>query len=108
MQRLAEIYYSGRGVAVNKTETIKWYQKARRAGDAEAQKKTGRHDYNNGDGTKKDYAAAMQWYQKAGRRRERRGLRRGWAPCICSGNGVKADNAGRAENGSPRPATSAI
>lgn len=62
--QLAEMYYSGAGVAQDYKTAAKWYQKAAEQGDIKAQFKLAEM-YYSGTGLVQHYKAAAKWYLKA-------------------------------------------
>ncbi len=62
--RVGERYYDGKGVSMNYSEAMKWYQKAADMGHAKAQYSIG-WMYLFGYGVTKDYTLAMKWFKKA-------------------------------------------
>lgn len=60
----ADRYYSGDGVAQDKTKAAELYEEAAVNGDAVAQYTLG-YMFDKGDGVEKDRAKAMVWYEKA-------------------------------------------
>lgn len=61
---LAWMYYSGRGVGLNKSEAVKWYHKAAEQGNVNAQTNLGVL-YTRGDGVELDKKKAAAWFRKA-------------------------------------------
>jgi uncharacterized protein len=59
------MYLTGRGVAQDETEAVRWYRKAASQGDAAAQSNLG-FVYFNGRGVVQDYAQALTWFKLAG------------------------------------------
>ncbi len=57
-------YRTGKGVATNQAESVKWYRKAAAQGHARAQYNMGRK-YRIGEGVRQNYAEAAKWYRKA-------------------------------------------
>jgi hypothetical protein len=62
--RVGERYYTGKGVSMNYSEALKWYQKAADMGHAKAQYSIG-WMYLVGYGVTKDKTLAMKWFKKA-------------------------------------------
>ena len=60
-------YELGQSVAQNKVEAARWYQRAGRAGNVEAQFRLGRLVHEGGDGIEKSPAQAARLYQAAAR-----------------------------------------
>ncbi|MCL2102851.1 MAG: sel1 repeat family protein [Syntrophorhabdaceae bacterium] len=58
------MYYSGRGVAQNYVEAVKWYRLAAEQGNAKAQYNLGAA-YVNGHGVAQDYTEAEKWLRLA-------------------------------------------
>jgi TPR repeat protein len=61
---LGACYESGRGVARDLGEAVKWYWKAAKQGDALAQSALGAC-YEKGRGVAKDFDEAVKWYAKS-------------------------------------------
>lgn len=61
---LGVAYHSGKHIAKNYIEAMKWFRKAAEQGDATAQYFLGLI-YVNGEGIEKDYMEAMKWFRKA-------------------------------------------
>lgn len=61
---LANAYWNGRGVAMDKREAVRWYREAAEQGHAEAQLGMGLA-YANGDGVSINVPMAVDWYRKA-------------------------------------------
>ena len=59
------LYETGRGVAVDFSEAIKWYRAATEGGDSIAPHSLA-NMYRVGRGVARDHAEAMQWFRKAG------------------------------------------
>ena len=59
--RLGEMFASGRGTVVDKTEAVYWYTRATEQGHAAAQYQLG-NAYFNGVGVKPDKAKALEWW----------------------------------------------
>jgi uncharacterized protein len=66
---VGKAYDKGLGVAVDKFEAVKWYEKAAEAGKPEAQWRLG-VKYDLGDGVLKDKQKALHWYLKAAEQNE--------------------------------------
>jgi uncharacterized protein len=64
MSGIGNLYYSGRGVAVDYAAAMKWYQAAVDRGDALGMYGIGLM-YENGQGVPKDRNKAIDWYRKA-------------------------------------------
>jgi len=62
--KLANDYFTGRGVAQDFGQSAYWFEKAAGAGDAQAQMQTG-YFYEAGIGVPKDLERAAHWYQLA-------------------------------------------
>jgi TPR repeat protein len=62
--RLGDMYYEGKGVALDPTEAAKWYRKAAEQGDSDAQSMLG-HMYLKGNGVALDFEEAAKWYRKS-------------------------------------------
>jgi TPR repeat protein len=62
--KLAETYYSGKGVAQNFAEAARWWRKAADQGDDSAQAFLG-NAYFEGKGVAQDFAEAARWWRKA-------------------------------------------
>ena len=62
--RLAEFYFTGFGVAMDRTEGLMWYRKASELGNARAQSQLA-YIYWSGTGLQKDPAMAVNWWRKA-------------------------------------------
>jgi TPR repeat protein len=63
--KLARMYFDGKGVTKDLSQTTKWYRKAAKLGHLEAQfQLAGVYRFGIG-GVSKDLAKATQWYQKA-------------------------------------------
>ena len=62
-------YETGKGVAEDATEAVKWYQLAADQGHADAQYSLG-VSYETGKGVAEDNAEAVKWYQRAAGLRE--------------------------------------
>ena len=63
-EKLASLYYHGRGVPQDYTEAIRWYRRAAEQGDAAGQLNLGLM-YYHGTGVPQDYGEAVRWYRKA-------------------------------------------
>ena len=61
---IGAMYATGRGVAKDEVEAVKWYRKAADQGEANAQNNLGLM-YDNGQGVAKDDLEAVKWYRKA-------------------------------------------
>jgi TPR repeat protein len=61
---LGVFYATGKGVAKDYTEAVKWYRKAADRGFANAEANLGSL-YANGEGVEKDTAQAVKWFRKA-------------------------------------------
>ena len=61
---LGWMYDHGRGVEQNDAEAVKWYRKAAKQGNADAQFNLG-WMYQDGRGVEQNDAEAMKWYRKA-------------------------------------------
>ena len=83
MTNLGFMYESGRGVAHDDAEAVRWYRKAADAGYAPAMRNLGMA-YLNGLGVAKDGAEALGWYRKAAALGDEQSRRRSSA----SGNSV--------------------
>ena len=73
-------YADGKGVAIDKAESVKWYRKAAEQGDVMSQHILG-ECYDKGIGVKKDKKEAVQWWRKAaqqGNRGSQRELKSRW------------------------------
>ncbi|PKU25846.1 caspase family protein [Telmatospirillum siberiense] len=88
---LGALYDTGRGVATDPAEAIRWYRKAAGQGIAAAQTALGMH-YEMGRGIAKDEGEAGRWYRKA--------AEQGYAPAqaalgqlYSTGHGVARDEA---------------
>lgn len=62
--RLARLYDTGKGVALNYSLAAVWYRQAAERGVASAQNSLG-DLYGKGQGVARDFAEAMRWFQKA-------------------------------------------
>ncbi len=60
-------YDTGRGVAQDYGEAVRWYRRAAEQGDADAQSNLG-FMYGNGRGVAQDYVQAHMWYNLAASR----------------------------------------
>ncbi|HHF5435425.1 TPA: tetratricopeptide repeat protein [Haemophilus influenzae] len=69
---LAALYKNGDGVKENKTEAIKWYQKAAENNNSRAQAIVGLA-YMGGIGVKQNFATAKKWFGKACDNKEQKG-----------------------------------
>ena len=86
---LGACYESGRGVAPDLGEAVKWLSKAAKQGDALAQSALGAC-YEKGRGVAKDFDEAVKWYSKSAAQ----GCPRGQCDlgaCYVSGHGLPAD-----------------
>ena len=61
---LGLMYKTGRGVAQDYVQAVKWWRKAADQGDALAQSNLGRI-YGDGQGVPQDYVQAVKWLRKA-------------------------------------------
>ena len=61
---LGQMYRKGEGIAEDKREAVRWYQKAAEQGKAKAQYNLG-WMYRKGEGVAEDKREAVRWYQKA-------------------------------------------
>ena len=64
VKKLADLYYSGKGVPLNYEKAAHWYQKAADQGNAEAQFQLS-HLYTVGLGVMHDYTQARYWVKQA-------------------------------------------
>jgi TPR repeat protein len=58
---LGFMYSTGRGVAQNFTEAVKWYRLAAEQGHAQGQNNLG-SKYDKGEGVAQDYARSYMWF----------------------------------------------
>ncbi|MDE5796611.1 MAG: sel1 repeat family protein, partial [Muribaculaceae bacterium] len=65
---LGEMYYNGNGVERSDTEAVRWYRKAAKQGNADAQGNLGEM-YEEGRGVKQSYAGARSSNRKAAEKR---------------------------------------
>ena len=61
---LAFLYYSGKGVAQDEAEAVKWFQKAAAQNEASAYPSLA-WAYYQGKGVVQDYAEAAKWFREA-------------------------------------------
>jgi TPR repeat protein len=87
---LGSFYYTGRGVAKDYVEAVKWSRKAAEQGDAENQTSLG-NAYFNGKGVDKDYVEAVKWFRMAGAQGNVLALHR-LGLCYADGRGVAVNN----------------
>jgi TPR repeat protein len=66
---LGLMYYHGRGVPQDFSETVKWYRKAAEQGDPAASYSIG-FIYDSGEGVPQDKAEALKWYSRAAEQTE--------------------------------------
>ena len=85
------MYSTGRGVAQDYAEAMKWYRKAADQGEAHAQTNLG-YMYAQGHGVSKDDAEAVLWYRKAAEQGHAR-AQTNLAYMYLQGHGVPKDEA---------------
>jgi TPR repeat protein len=62
--RLGELYFAGKGIAIDYAQAMYWWRKAAEQNDPRAQNGVGTL-YDNGKGVKKDYQEAARWFRLA-------------------------------------------
>lgn len=80
---LGGIYWNGDGVAMNKTEAVKWYRKAAEQEYAKAQYALGLA-YIIGNGVAEDKVEAVKWFRKAAEQGDAVAQSRRAGACVCA------------------------
>ena len=83
-------YSTGKGVAKDYVEAVKWFRKAAEKGNAVGQSHVG-GAYYKGEGVDKDYAEAVKWFRMAGAQGDVVALFR-LGMCYAAGRGVAVNN----------------
>src|SRR5262249_21359194 len=78
----------GHGTKKNVPEALRWYSRAARQGDADAQEMLGWHYFYGDDGVRTDHKEAVSWYRRAARKGNP-GAQYALATCYENGDGVR-------------------
>jgi TPR repeat protein len=87
---LGECFFTGRGVAKNEVEAVKWFRKSAEQGNTDAQAKLG-WCYLNGVGIPKDDAEAVRWLRGAADKGNN-DAKHNLGKCYLNGAGVPKDH----------------
>jgi TPR repeat protein len=87
---LGECFFTGRGVAKNEVEAVKWFRKSAEQGNTDAQAKLG-WCYLNGVGIPKDDAEAVRWLRGAADKGNS-DAKHNLGKCYLNGAGVPKDH----------------